>query len=150
MIRVQRGVFNASLGRWRLSVGGTIDRLSGTVYIQPVLARRDDGTSNGRVLSYLAEKHPDLVKPGPDMNGPAREAARASFNAKRSDLFDVARAAGPAVCRAIAARLRSGVVVTNTVETRERKARAGLSTTPGLATEQLATALETARIHLER
>lgn len=154
MISVDRAAYHAGVERWRLAIRGRIDALAGTVYVRPQLAAREGegarGPSNDEVLSFLAAKHPALVKPGSDMHGPAKAAARARFNARRSDLFDIARAAGPAVCRAIAARLRSGRFVTNTPATTERKAREGLSLTPGVATEQLAKALDSARVTVER
>ena len=127
-------------------VRGTRDAIAGTVHarIVPQPDGRDGGESNTEVFARLARRFPQLAAPGADLDAPARAAAREAWRGWQSDLRTIARAAGAAMGPALAARLRSGRYVTNTPETRERKARAGLALTPGLATEQLAEALEAA------
>lgn len=128
-------------------IRGTRDAIAGTVHarIVPQPDGREDGdASNTAVFARLARRYPQLAAPGPDLDAPARAAAREAWRGWQSDLRVIARAAAAAMAPALAARLRSGRYVTNTPETRERKARAGLALTPGLATEQLAEALEAA------
>ena len=88
------------------------------------------------------------------------EAMRRAFGVGRAEFFarftkwagDEVRAWGldpkPSM-RELALRLRSGEYVTNTEDTIARKARAGRSTSPGMDTGQLATALENARVEVE-
>lgn len=118
-----------------------------TVEIHPAPDERREGTENTRVLHHLARMNPALLAlRGGDVDAAVRAAARSVFSPRTSTLRELATAAGPAVARALAARLRSGAYVTNTTETTERKARAGLGTTPGVATGALADSLEAAII----
>ncbi len=119
------------------------------IEIHPAPDERREGTENHRVLTHLAARNPGLLAiRGDDVNSAVRDAARAVWNPRTSTLHQLALVAGPALARVIGARLRSGQYVTNTDETRERKARAGLSTTPGVATGALADALDNATINV--
>lgn len=117
------------------------------IEIHPAPDDRREGTGNHAVLSYLARKHPELVAiRGDDVHEAVRAAARAVWNPRTSTLAQLALAAGPALAKVIAARLRSGQYVTNTEETSRQKARRGLSTIPGVATGALADALDNATV----
>lgn len=145
MIRI--GGIAGQLGALVARVRGTRDAIAGTVHARIVPSpdgRAHDAASNTEVFARLARRNPQLAAPGADLDAPAREAARAAWRGWQSDLRVIAQAAAVATAKALAARLRSGRYVSNTPETRAAKARAGLSTTPGLATEQLAAALEAA------
>ncbi len=145
MLRYGRPDLSA-VDRFVARIRGTIDALAGArdVVIVPEPSARDDGESNGRVLVKLARRHPELVAPAADMDRAARAMAREYFRPWETPLAEAAVYAGIGAARAIATRLRSGDFVTNTPETTARKARRGLSTTPGVATEQLAHALDRA------
>lgn len=114
-----------------------------SVEIRPGQDIRDEGAAtNTAVLSYLAARHPALVEIDAEARAAARAAARLVWHPRSSSLRDLALAAGVGFAHVIAQRLRSGAYVTNTEETVARKARAGLSTTPGVETGQLADALD--------
>lgn len=116
-----------------------------SVEIHPADDMRDGGgPTNTEVLARLATRHPELVTVDDDALAAARAAAHLVWNPRTSGLRDIALAAGIGFAHAVANRLRSGAYVTNTAETSRRKARAGLSTTPGVATGQLADALDSA------
>lgn len=149
MLRVGR-VDTSALDRFVARVRGTVDALAGArdVRVVPEPEVRDDGETNSRVLVKLARANPALTSLGADMDRAARQLAREYFIPWETPLGEAAVYAGIGAARAIAARLRSGDFVTNTPETTRRKARAGLSTTPGVASEQLAAALDRATAEL--
>ena len=153
MIRIDTVRALASLERVEAIFRGLRDRALGTatITIKPNPDERGEGTpSNSQVLAYLARKHPALTAVrGAEMDRAVRAAVRARFDWRTFSVPDMARIAGPVVARLIAERLKSGTVVTNTPETTERKARRGLSTTPGVETQQLADALENADIEVD-
>lgn len=144
MIRV--GDVSAQASRIAATIRGVTQRLAGYRRAVIVLDPRSDGTDNERVLGYLLRANPGLTR---GLDAIARGAISREWKGARSELVNLTYHAGLGVAHELAARLRSGEYVTNTEETLARKARAGRSTSPGMDTGQLATALENARVEVE-
>lgn len=143
---IRAGVVKAQASRVSATIRGLRDRIAGHLRGVASLDARDDGATSGEVMGHLARKHPNLIA---SVDGVARAAARAAWDPRRPSLESLTVAATQAVCRELAARLRSGRYVTNTVATIAAKDRAGHGTTPGVDTEQLARALDAPRITVE-
>lgn len=144
MIRV--GSIEAECARLAATIRGTRDNLAGYRRAVIRLDARNDGTDNEAVLGYLLRSNPSL---GRGLDAAARAGVSGAWKGARSTLANLTYHAGLALAHELAARLRSGEYVTNTEETLARKARAGRSTSPGMDTGQLATALENARVEVE-
>lgn len=146
MIRI--GGIASQLGRLVARVRGTRDAIAGTVHARIVPSpdeREGGGATNTEVFARLVRHSPRLAAPGADLDQPAREAARQAWRGWQSDLRTIARAAGAATARALAARLRSGQFVTNTEETQRRKG----GKPGGVDTYQLAESLDAATVTTE-
>lgn len=146
MIRL--GSIKAGTDRLSAVVRGLRDDLAG--HLRGVATLHDRSgvgeTSNSAVLGRLATKHPDLFK---GLDPVARAAISREWKGARSKLINLTYHATLAVAHELAARLRSGRYVTNTPATTRRKADLGQSTTPGVATGQLAVALDNATVTVE-
>jgi hypothetical protein len=146
VIRV--GAVTATAERFAATIRGVRDSLAGYRRAVIDLGERHDSATNTQVLSALARRNPSLL----DGLQPAAMAAvrlRWSQGGIRTGLEELTLHAGLGAAHEIASRLRSGDYVTNTSETRERKRRQGLSSTPGVATGALASALDNARVRVE-
>lgn len=144
---IRFGHVTATAQRLAATLRSRRDALLGAVSVEihPAEDTRADGpATNTAVLSYLAARHPALVAVDDDATAAARAAARLVWQPRTTGLRELALAAGVGFAHVIAKRLRSGAFVTNTEETVRQKARRGLSTTPGVATGQLADALDSA------
>lgn len=144
---IRFGQVTASAQRIAATLRSRRDALLGAVSVEIHPAddgRRETGATNTQVLSYLVAKHPALASIDDEATATARAAARLVWNPRTTGLRDLALAAGIGFAHVIAKRLRSGGYVTNTEETVRQKARRGLSTTPGVATGQLADSLDSA------
>lgn len=144
MIRV--GSVTGQASRLAATVRGVRDRIAGYRRAVIHLEARTDGQTNEVVMGYLLRRYPAL---GEGLDAAARAAVSREWKGAQSTLINMTFHAGSGLARELAARLRSGGYVTNTDETRLRKARAGRSTTPGTETFQLAVALENATITVE-
>lgn len=147
---LRMGKLGPQLDAFIARVRGTVDSLAGArdVVIEPVPDVRPDGTTNTAVLARLSRHSPALVAPAADMDREARSLARQYWKPWETSLAEIAVIAGIGAARALATRLRSGDVVTNTDATLARKARLGRGQTPGIDTGTLAASLDaaTARI----
>lgn len=144
---IRFGQVTATAQRLAATLRSRRDALLGAVSVEIHPAddtRRGSGSTNTAVLSYLVAKHPALASIDDEAIATARAAARLVWNPRTTGLRDLALAAGMGFAHVVAKRLRSGAYVTNTEETLTRKARRGLSTTPGVETGQLADALDSA------
>lgn len=144
---IRFGNVTATAQRLAATLRSRRDALLGAVSVEIHPAddgRRESGATNTAVLSFLAAKHPALVSVDDDAKAAALAAAHLVWHPRTTGLRDLALAAGIGFAHVIAKRLRSGAYVTNTDETVRQKARRGLSTTPGVATGQLADALDSA------
>lgn len=144
MIRV--GNITAQASRLAATIRGVKDSIAGYRRARIILDARVDGAPNEAVLGYLLRSNPGL---GEGLDRIARGAVSREWKGAKSTLINLTYHAGLAIARELSTRLRSGAYVTNTDETRTRKARAGRSTTPGTETFQLATALTNARVDVE-
>lgn len=144
MIRV--GNITADVTRVAATIRGVRANLAGYRRARIHLEARTDGQTNEAVLGYLLRSNPSL---GHGLDAAARAAVSREWKGAQSTLINMTFHAGSGLARELAARLRSGAFVTNTDETRLRKARAGRSTIPGTETFQLAVALENATITVE-
>lgn len=146
MIRV--GSVKAQAGQVAATIRGVRDSIAGYRRAVIDLPTRDDGTPNSLVIGALAKRFPRLF-------GELQTAAAAAVQQRwaqggiRTGLEELTLYAGKAIARELAARLRSGRYVTNLPETRRRKLLLGQSTTPGMATGALASALDNARVRVE-
>ena len=147
MIRV--GSMRAGIERFHATLRGLRDGLHGAalVTVTPTPDARRDGGTNSAVLHHLTEHNPELLQ---SLDPAARRGAKEGWRTGVRTLATLAEHAGRACAAEIATRLRSGQFVRNLDETRERKRRAGDDTTPGMASGQLARALERANVRTER
>lgn len=147
MIRL--GTIKPGIDAFRTLILGRLEALQGArrMVISPSPnGRSGSDATNGQVIGYLASANPVLLDlRGADLDRAAREAARRAWRPRTSTLASLALAAGPAVARALAARLRSGRYVTNTPETTRRKG--GLP--GGVDTGQLAASIDNATVTVE-
>lgn len=144
---IRFGNVRSSVERIAATLRSRRDALLGAVSVEihPAEDNRDEpGATNTEVLWRLATRHPSLIAVDDEALAAARAAAHLVWHPRTTGLRELALAAGQGFAHVIANRLRSGAHVTNTEATRERKARRGLSTTPGVATGQLADALDNA------
>ncbi len=145
---VRVGAVAARSGAVAATIRGTREALAGYRRAVIDLPTRPDGTPNAVVIGALARRFPRLFA-GLQEEAMAAVSSRFAQGGIRVGLEELALFAGRGIARGLAARLRSGRYVTNLPETRARKARLGLSLTPGVATGELATALDNARVHVE-
>lgn len=143
MIRI--GDVSAQAKRIAATIRGTRQRLAGYRRAVITLPTRDDGTDNEVVLGHLLRMNPGLVR---GLDAAARAGARAVWQGARTTLETLTYHAGAAAARELSLRLRSGQYVTNNDETRARKSRRG-GGVPGLASGQLADALENPTVSVE-
>lgn len=146
MIRV--GSIKTAAGRVAATIRGTRDALAGYRRAVIDLHTRKDGTPNSLVLGALAKRFPRLFE-GLQEEAMAAVRARWAQGGIRTRLEELTLVAGRGLFRGLAARLRSGRYITNTAETRARKAALGLSLIPGVATEDLAKNLDSAPVRVE-
>lgn len=146
MIRV--GSIKTQTGRVAATIRGTRDSLAGYRRAVIELHTRPDGTPNSLVLGALAKRFPRLFA-GLQEEAMAAVQLRWKQGGIRTGLEELALVAGRGLARGLAARLRSGRYITNLPETRARKAALGQSTTPGVATGDLANDLDNARVRVE-
>ena len=142
------GAVGARAGAVAATIRGTREALAGSRRAVIDLPTRRDGTPNSLVIGVLARRFPRLFA-GLQEEAAQAVAARWSQGGIRTGLEELALVAGRGIARGLAARLRSGRYVTNLPETRARKLAAGLSPVPGVATGELANALDNARVRVE-
>lgn len=143
MIRI--GSVEATAERLAATIRGTRDRLAGYRRAVIALDARDDGASNEAVMGHLLRMNPGLAQ---GLDAEARAGARTAWRGARSSLETLTFHAGVAFARALSARLLSGQYVTNSDETRARKARRG-GGVGGVDTRQLADALANPTVTVE-
>lgn len=146
---IRMGTLKPGLERFAGTLRGLRDGMLGTAYvtIQPRPDSRREGGTNTAVLAHLVHRNPELMMA---MDAPARRAAREAWRTGVRTLATLAEHAARGVARELAGRLRSGQYVHNLDETRDRKRARGDDSTPGMATGQLARALEHAQVKTER
>jgi hypothetical protein len=143
-----RGVRSAIQGvvadlQWRLGLLKTTVQVT----VDPS-AGRNDNVTNAEVVHHLSRHSPQWLAIGPDLDDAMGRAALAAWRPWRMTMRGLAPYIGEALSRALAKRLRSGRFVTNKPETIERKRARGRPPIPGVDTEQLARALDSARIRV--
>lgn len=144
MIRL--GKIGTRVGALTATVRGLRQSNLGHLRAVADLPVRREGVQNSLVLGVLMRRFPRLHQ---HLDPEVLEYVRAHPRARFFSLEELTLLAGTGVARALARRLWSGQFVANTPQTRLRKLRRGLSATPGIATGQLANALQSATVRWE-
>jgi len=148
MLKIDQAALSRSITKAVESATEELEVITAPVRVKAVFPARSDGETNEGVLTFLEKANPGLLAMDEDIRTASITAATDAWSVGGETLKDVAPAAAEGFTRAIAVRLRSGKYVTNTPGTRAAKAREGQST-PGVATGQLASALERAKFTVE-